>query len=124
MRSRKVISHLDVTTPLAAEEAECLVYRDARADMGVLRTAEAVSRLTEPARARALLGLQALAINAMVYNRNGAIEYLESVPAAKRGLLPWPRPTLGLARRRRSAEVLFAMLRDGTFYEPQPARSG
>ncbi|WP_327575720.1 hypothetical protein [Streptomyces sp. NBC_00145] len=47
---------------------------------GVLRTAEAVSRLTEPARARALLGLQALAINAMVYNRNGAT--LESVPAA------------------------------------------
>lgn len=29
---------------------------------------------------------------------------------------------LCLARRR--ADVLFAMLRDGTFYEPQPARSG
>ncbi|MFC9500879.1 hypothetical protein [Streptomyces sp. NPDC056982] len=81
-RRRKVISHLVVTAPLAVEEAQCLVYRDARADMGVLRTIEAVSLLTEPARARALLGLQALAINAMVYNRNGAIEHLESVPAA------------------------------------------
>lgn len=25
---------------------------------------------------------------------------------------------------RRRADVLFAMLRDGTFYEPQPAKSG
>ncbi|MFJ9421944.1 hypothetical protein [Streptomyces sp. NPDC101249] len=31
------------------------------------------------------------------------------------------RALLCLARRR--ADVLFAMLRDGTFYEPQPARS-
>ncbi|MFE5688756.1 hypothetical protein [Streptomyces sp. NPDC056512] len=81
-RRRIVISHLVVTAPLSVEEAQCLVYRDPRADMSVLRTTEAVSLLTEPARARALLGLQALVVNAMVYNRNGAIEHLESVPAA------------------------------------------
>ncbi|WP_326708012.1 hypothetical protein OG758_48595 [Streptomyces sp. NBC_01474] len=80
-RRRKIISHLVVTAPLTVEEAQCLVYRDPRADTDVLRTTEAVSLLTEPARARALLGLQALAINAMVYNHNGAIEHLESVPA-------------------------------------------
>ncbi|MFC9616633.1 hypothetical protein [Streptomyces sp. NPDC056938] len=81
-RRRKVISHLVVTALLAVEEAQYLAYRDPRADMSVLRTTEAVPLLTETARARTLLGLQALAINAMVYNRNGAIEHLEYVPAA------------------------------------------
>ncbi|SFT21316.1 hypothetical protein [Streptomyces sp. ok210] len=29
-----------------------------------------------------------------------------------------------LCLARRPADILFAMLRDGTFYEPQPAESG
>ncbi|MFD0509490.1 hypothetical protein ACFQ0Q_00355 [Streptomyces aureus] len=34
-RRRKVISHLVVTAPLTVEEAQCLVYRDPRADTDV-----------------------------------------------------------------------------------------
>ncbi|QUI32626.1 hypothetical protein H9W91_18505 [Streptomyces alfalfae] len=80
MRRRKVITHLVVTAPLAVQEAHSLMYRDVRADVRVLPTEKAVAALPEKSRARVLLGLQALAIGAMVYVRDGEIQRIDSVP--------------------------------------------
>ncbi|AYN30647.1 hypothetical protein DUI70_0144 [Streptomyces albus] len=80
MRRRRVITHIVVTAPLTAQEANSLSYRDARADARVLPTARAVAALPERARDRVLLGLQALAIGATVYVRDGEIQRMESVP--------------------------------------------
>ncbi|AJE80520.1 hypothetical protein SLNWT_0144 [Streptomyces albus] len=75
-----MITHIVVTAPLTAQEANSLSYRDARADARVLPTARAVAALPERARDRVLLGLQALAIGATVYVRDGEIQRMESVP--------------------------------------------
>ncbi|MYX77625.1 hypothetical protein [Streptomyces sp. SID3915] len=80
MRRRKVITHLIVTASLAVQEANSLVYRDVRAEVRVLPTDHAVAALPEKARARVLLGLQALAIGAMVYVRDGEFQRIDSVP--------------------------------------------
>ncbi|MFJ2441069.1 MULTISPECIES: hypothetical protein [unclassified Streptomyces] len=82
MRRRKVITHIVVTAPLTVREASALTYRDPRAAVKVLPTAQALAALPERARMRALLGLQALAIRAMVHMRDGEIQRLESVQAA------------------------------------------
>jgi hypothetical protein len=79
MRRRKVITHMVATNPLTYEEATALTYRDPRADVRVLPTVQAVAALAERGRTRALLGLQALAIEAMVYLPDGEIQRLESV---------------------------------------------
>ncbi|MYV90309.1 hypothetical protein [Streptomyces sp. SID1034] len=81
MRRRKVITHLIVTAPLAAQDADLLIYRDVRAEVRVLSTDHAVAALPQKARTRVLLGLQALAIGAMVYVRDGEIQRIDSVPA-------------------------------------------
>ncbi len=80
MWRRKVITHIVVTAPLTRGQAETLTYRDPRAEVRVLPTVQAVAALPERAGARALLGLQALAIGALVYVRDGEIQRLESVP--------------------------------------------
>ncbi|QCN85909.1 hypothetical protein DDJ31_13640 [Streptomyces griseoviridis] len=81
MRRRKVITHLVVTAPLTVREANSLVYRDVRAEVRVLPTDHAVAALTEKARARVLIGLQALAIGAMVYVQDGEIQRIDSFRA-------------------------------------------
>lgn len=80
LRRRKIITHLVVTAPLTRCVAEQLAYRDVRATVHVLPTVQAVAALPQRARARALLGLQALAIGAMVHIRDGEVQRLESVP--------------------------------------------
>ncbi|WP_432104086.1 hypothetical protein [Streptomyces sp. bgisy091] len=80
MRRRTVITHLVVTDSLTRGVAEVLAYRDPRAEVHILPTVQAVAALPQRARSRALLGLQALAIGAMVYIRDGEVQRLESVP--------------------------------------------
>lgn len=80
MRRRKIITHLVVTDPLTRRVAEMLVYRDLRAEVHILPTVQAVAALPQRARARALISLQALAIGAMVYIRDGEVQWLEAVP--------------------------------------------
>ncbi|MFE7660400.1 hypothetical protein [Streptomyces celluloflavus] len=82
MRRRKITTHIVVTAPLTVREARALTYRDPRAGVQVLLTAQALAALPERAQMRALLGLQALAIGAMIYMRDGEIQRLESVQAA------------------------------------------
>ncbi|MGW5731740.1 MULTISPECIES: hypothetical protein [Streptomyces] len=79
MRRRKVITHIVVTGPLTRAVAGTLTYRDPRAAVRILPTAQAVDILPERARTRALLSLQALAIGALVYVRDGEIQRLEDV---------------------------------------------
>jgi hypothetical protein len=79
MRRRKVITHLVVTDPLTRGMAETLTHHDPRAKVRILPTVQAVAALPPHGRSRALLGLQALAIGAMVYVRDGEIQRLESV---------------------------------------------
>ncbi|MGW7090082.1 hypothetical protein ACWGH2_42235 [Streptomyces sp. NPDC054871] len=79
MRRRKVITHVVITEPLSAREACALVYRDPRADVHVLPRTRALSVLTHKAQLRAFLGLQAAAIGAMLYLRDGQITRVEDV---------------------------------------------
>lgn len=81
-RRRTVITHIVVTSPLTHAGAAALTYRDPRAVLRVLPTAKTIADLPERARARALLGLQALAIGVMAYAEDGTVQRLESVPAA------------------------------------------
>ncbi|MFJ5222336.1 hypothetical protein [Streptomyces sp. NPDC088400] len=80
MRRRKIITHLVITAPLTTREAYALAYRDPRAQVRVVRTAQGLASLPEKARLRALLGLQTFAIGATVYLRNGEVQRLESAP--------------------------------------------
>ncbi|MEV7205272.1 MULTISPECIES: hypothetical protein [unclassified Streptomyces] len=70
MRRRKVITHLVATESLTVQEANALAYRDARAQIRVFSTTQAIHALPERSRRRVLLGLQALAIGAMVDARD------------------------------------------------------
>ncbi|MFD8965089.1 hypothetical protein ACFV0C_08805 [Streptomyces sp. NPDC059568] len=79
MRRRKVVTHIVVTSSLTQKDAMGLAYRDPRAILRVLHTTQAVAELPERARARALLGLQALAIGVMAYLEDGTVQRLESV---------------------------------------------
>ncbi|MFF0754384.1 hypothetical protein [Streptomyces sp. NPDC004267] len=81
MRRRQVITHTVATSPLHPEQVSCLVYRDPRAEVCILPTADAVAALTDRGRARLLLGLQALAIGATAYVRDGRVQ-LDFTPAA------------------------------------------
>lgn len=81
LRRRKVITHLVVTAPLTTSEAHALTYRDPRAEVRVVRTAQALGALSERARFRALLGLQTFTIGATVYLRDGEVQRIEPAQA-------------------------------------------
>ncbi|MFB7741892.1 hypothetical protein [Streptomyces sp. NPDC056132] len=72
-RRRTVTTHLLATRPCSAEDAAALTYRDPRAVLRVLPTSRAVAALPERARARTLLGLQALATGRTAYLIDGTL---------------------------------------------------
>ncbi|MFJ7242154.1 hypothetical protein ACIQWB_34185 [Streptomyces olivaceus] len=79
MRRRNVITHLVATESLTVQEANCLTYRDARAKVRVLSTAQAIPALPDRSRGRLLLALQALAIGATADAGDSQIQRLDAV---------------------------------------------
>ncbi|MFF1917033.1 hypothetical protein ACFVYE_36890 [Streptomyces sp. NPDC058239] len=85
MRRRKIITHILVTGPITCEDTAFLSYRDPRAVLRALPTVRAIAELPEDARARALIGLQALAIGAVAHLEAGTVQRLEPVASSGRG---------------------------------------
>lgn len=77
MRRRKIITHIMVTGPITREDTAFLSYRDPRAVLRALSTVRAIADLPEDARARALIGLQVLAIGAVAHLESGTVRRLE-----------------------------------------------
>ncbi|MFJ8774513.1 hypothetical protein [Streptomyces microflavus] len=79
MRRRQVFTHVVVTEPLTGPEVRALTYRDPRADVQVLPTARALAMLPPRAQLRAVLGLQAASIGAVLHLNDGQIARVEDV---------------------------------------------
>ncbi|MGW7600518.1 hypothetical protein [Streptomyces antimycoticus] len=79
MRRRQIFTYVVATKPLTYADAACLTYRDGRADLLVLPTAQATSSLPALARARVRAGLKALADEEMAYLEAGTVYRTESV---------------------------------------------
>ncbi|MFC9624434.1 hypothetical protein ACFTXM_32145 [Streptomyces sp. NPDC056930] len=84
MRRRKIITHILVTGPITREDTARLTYRDPRAVLRALPTVRAIADLPEDARARALIGFQALTIGAVAHLEAGTVQRLEPVASAAR----------------------------------------
>ncbi|MFC8727067.1 MULTISPECIES: NUDIX hydrolase [Streptomyces] len=79
MRRRRVFSHVVVTEALTAPEVRALTFRDPRADVQVLPTTRALAVLPPGAQLRAVLGLQAASIGAVLHLNDGQIARVEDV---------------------------------------------
>ncbi|MEV6132107.1 hypothetical protein AB0M05_35870 [Streptomyces violaceusniger] len=77
MRRRQVFTYVVAANPLTHADAACLTYRDGRADLMVLPTAQATAALPALARARVLAGLKALADQEMAYLEAGIVSRTE-----------------------------------------------
>ncbi|MFJ7497606.1 hypothetical protein ACIQZB_42175 [Streptomyces sp. NPDC097727] len=79
-----IITHILVTGPITREDTAFLSHRDPWAVLRALPTVRAIADLPEDARARALTGLQALAIGAVAHLEAGTVQRLESFASSGR----------------------------------------
>jgi predicted transcriptional regulator len=89
MRRRKVITHIVASRPLSLADAASLTYRDPRALIRTIPTADVVGHLPECAHGRTLAALGALEHSELAHLEAGVVQRTEPAgtadPSSPRG---------------------------------------